>query len=61
LTERERTVLKYLPTLLNTADIAADLFITTNTVKSHQQSLYRKLAVNTRREAVDRARTLKLL
>ena len=61
LTERENAVLHYLPTMFKSAEIAADLFITVNTVKSHQQSLYRKLGVNTRRDAVDRARELNLL
>jgi LuxR family maltose regulon positive regulatory protein len=61
LTERELAVLTYLPTLLKAGDIAADLFVTVNTVKTHQQSIYRKLGVATRRDAVDRARELKLL
>lgn len=61
LTERELTVLSYLPTMLKSAEIATDLFVTTNTVKSHQQSIYRKLGVSTRRNAVDRARALRLL
>jgi LuxR family maltose regulon positive regulatory protein len=61
LTEREHAVLRYLPTMLKAGEIASDLFITVNTVKSHQQSLYRKLGVTTRREAVDRARDLNLL
>jgi LuxR family maltose regulon positive regulatory protein len=47
--------------MLKAGEIASDLFITVNTVKSHQQSLYRKLGVTTRREAVDRARDLNLL
>jgi LuxR family maltose regulon positive regulatory protein len=61
LTERELAVLSYLPTMLNSAEIAADLFVTANTVKSHQQSIYRKLGVNTRRNAVDKARILNLI
>ena len=61
LTERERAVLNYLPTMYKAGEIAADLFISVNTVKSHQQSLYRKLGVATRRAAVDRARDLNLL
>ena len=61
LTERELAVLTYLPTMLKAAEIAADLFVTVNTVKSHQRSIYRKLGVGSRREAVDRARGLKLL
>ena len=61
LTERERAVLRYLPTMLKSAEIASDLYVTINTVKSHQQAIYRKLGVNTRRDAVDMARTLNLL
>ncbi|HEY4993407.1 MAG TPA: LuxR C-terminal-related transcriptional regulator, partial [Nakamurella sp.] len=61
LTERELAVLTYLPTMLKSGEIAADLFVTVNTVKTHQRSIYRKLGVATRRDAVDRARHLKLL
>jgi LuxR family maltose regulon positive regulatory protein len=61
LTEREHVVLEYLPTMFKSAEIASDLFVTVNTIKSHQQSIYRKLGVTTRREAVDRARELNLI
>jgi LuxR family maltose regulon positive regulatory protein len=61
LTEREHAVLRYLPTMFKSAEIAADLFVSVNTVKSQQQSIYRKLGVTTRRGAVDRARALNLL
>ena len=61
LTERELAVLSYLPTMLKAAEIASDLFVTINTIKTHQQSIYRKLGVITRRDAVHRARDLKLL
>jgi LuxR family maltose regulon positive regulatory protein len=47
--------------MFKAAEIASDLYVTVNTVKSHQQSLYRKLGVSTRRAAVDRARELNLL
>jgi LuxR family maltose regulon positive regulatory protein len=47
--------------MLNSAEIASDLFVTAHTVKSHQQSIYRKLGVNTRRTAVDKARELNLI
>jgi LuxR family maltose regulon positive regulatory protein len=36
LTERELVVLSYLPTMLKTGEIAADLFVSVNTVKTHQ-------------------------
>jgi LuxR family maltose regulon positive regulatory protein len=61
LTERELIVLRYLPTMLKAAEIAKDLFVTVNTVKSHQRAIYRKLDVTTRRAAVERARDLSLL
>ena len=61
LTERELAVLVYLPTMFRAPEIAADLFVSVNTVKTHQRSIYRKLGVATRREAVERARSLKLL
>ena len=52
LSERELTVLRYLPTLLSSSEIAGELFVTVNTVKSHLKSIYRKLEVSSRREAV---------
>lgn len=61
LTERERQVLRYLATRLSIREIASELFLSVNTVKSHVQTIYRKLACNSRREAVDRARDLHLL
>jgi LuxR family maltose regulon positive regulatory protein len=61
LSERETTLLRYLPTTLSNREIAAELFVTTNTVKTHLRSIYRKLDVARRREAVERARELRLL
>ena len=61
LSERECAILRYLPTTLSNREIAAELFVTTNTVKTHLRSIYRKLDVARRREAVDRARDLRLL
>lgn len=61
LTERELIVLHYLPTMLKAGEIAKELYVTVNTVKSHMRAIYRKLGVATRREAVDRARALNLL
>ncbi|GIH10680.1 LuxR family transcriptional regulator [Rhizocola hellebori] len=61
ITEREAVVLRYLPTLLTMKDIAGELSVSPNTVKSHLRSLYRKLAVGNRREAVRHARKLGLL
>jgi LuxR family maltose regulon positive regulatory protein len=61
ITVRESIVLRYLPTLLTTEDIARELSISPNTVKSHLRHLYRKLAVGSRRDAVRQARRLGLL
>jgi LuxR family maltose regulon positive regulatory protein len=61
LTERELDVLRYLPTMLKNHDIAAEMYLSVNTVKAHLRSLYRKLGVTQRREAVERARELGLL
>ncbi len=58
LTERERIILMLLPTMMSNADIAAELFVSVNTVKTHLKSLYRKLGVDGRREAVLVAREL---
>src|SRR6202008_4944218 len=61
LSEREQAILRYLPTTLSNREIAAELFVTTNTVKTHLRSIYRKLDVARRREAVERARDLRLM
>ncbi|OHV38066.1 LuxR C-terminal-related transcriptional regulator [Pseudofrankia sp. EUN1h] len=61
LSERELAVLSYLPTMLTTAEIAAELYVSVNTVKTHLKSIYRKLDVARRRDAVHRARALHLL
>jgi LuxR family maltose regulon positive regulatory protein len=61
LSERERTILSYLETMLSTDEIAGELFLSTNTIKSHAKSIYRKLGVTRRRDAVLRARALRLL
>ncbi|HEX6024188.1 MAG TPA: LuxR C-terminal-related transcriptional regulator, partial [Solirubrobacter sp.] len=60
LSEREAMILRYLPTTLSNREIANELFVTTNTVKTHLRSIYRKLGVAGRREAVERARALRL-
>jgi LuxR family maltose regulon positive regulatory protein len=61
LTDRDRAVLPYLATHLKAGEIASDLYLSVNTVKSHQQAIYRKLGVSTRRDAVDRGRELGLI
>ena len=61
LSPRERAVLRYLPTMMSNQEIAAELFVSVNTVKTHLKAIYRKLDVQDRREAVRRARTMNLL
>ena len=52
LTDRERQILGYLRTTMTLAEIAGDLDLSVNTVKTHTRSLYRKLGVQNRRNAV---------
>ena len=61
LTERERAVLRFLATGMSTAEIAGELCVSINTVKTHLAAIYRKLPARKRREAVTRARELELL
>jgi LuxR family maltose regulon positive regulatory protein len=61
LTDRELQVLRLLDTLLALPEIAAELYVSVNTVKAHLKNLYRKLDVSSRRHAVDRGRELGLL
>ena len=61
LSPREQAVLRFLPTMMSNQEIAAELFVSVNTVKTHLKAIYRKLDVPDRREAVRRARSLELL
>ncbi|MGH3929533.1 MAG: LuxR C-terminal-related transcriptional regulator [Pseudonocardiaceae bacterium] len=61
LTDREEAVLRLLQGSLPLRDVAAQLFVTVNTVKSHTRLIYRKLGVSSRNEAIRRARELGLL
>ncbi len=61
LSGREREVLSLLSGMLSTAEVASELYISVNTVKTHLKSIYRKLAATHRGEAVRRARQLELL
>lgn len=58
--EAERAVLRLLTTDLTTREIASELFLSPNTVRSHTRALYRKLRVGSRAEAVARAGVLGL-
>jgi LuxR family transcriptional regulator, maltose regulon positive regulatory protein len=61
LTPAERHVLELLPTHLTADQIAARLFVSTNTVRTHMQALHRKLSAATRAETVTKAIALGLL
>jgi LuxR family maltose regulon positive regulatory protein len=61
LTDREQLVLRYLSSALSNAEIAAELYLSVNTVKTHQRRIYRKLGADGRRDAVRRAKELRLL
>ncbi|WP_370963382.1 LuxR C-terminal-related transcriptional regulator [Amycolatopsis sp. cg9] len=53
LTDRERSVLRLLPTQRSIDEIAQDLTVSPNTVKTHVRGIYAKLAVRSRRDAVE--------
>jgi LuxR family transcriptional regulator, maltose regulon positive regulatory protein len=61
LTEREREVLRHVSEMLNTAEVASEMYISINTVKTHLKSIFRKLAATHRSEAVRRAQQLELI
>jgi len=60
LTIRERVVLTHLDEDTTLTEIATHLFVSRNTVKSQVRSIYRKLGISTRGEAVVHARELGL-
>ena len=61
LTPAELRVLQFLPTHLSFPEIAAQVFVSPNTVKTQAQGVYRKLGVSSRREAVEQALAAGLL
>jgi LuxR family transcriptional regulator, maltose regulon positive regulatory protein len=61
LTQGEIRILHYLPTNLTAREIAGELYLSVNTVKTHFRHLYTKLGARTRTQAVERARSLGLL
>ena len=61
LTQSEVAVLRFLPSQMTNQEIAEALFLSINTVKTHLRSVYRKLAVTSRRQAIARGRQLELL
>jgi len=61
LSTRELAVLRLLASDLNGPDIARELMVSLNTVRSHTKSIYAKLGVNSRRTAVRQANNLNLI
>jgi LuxR family maltose regulon positive regulatory protein len=61
LTDRELSILRMLPGTASQREIGSALFLSINTVKGYAKSLYRKLDVTTRQEAVERGRALNLI
>jgi ATP/maltotriose-dependent transcriptional regulator MalT len=61
LSERELAILRMLGGTLSERDIGRELYLSHNTVHSHTRSIYRKLGVSSRAEAVERARSIGLL
>lgn len=61
LSDRELEVLRHLAQMRTSEEIAAEMFVSINTVKTHLKSIYRKLAVTRRGDAVRRAHQLDLL
>ena len=61
LSHSEIRVLRYLPTKLPGPEIADQLYLSVNTVKTHVRHVYDKLGAHRRHEAVEQARALGLL
>jgi LuxR family maltose regulon positive regulatory protein len=61
LSDRERTVLRYLVTAMSYREIADDLYVSVNTVKTHVKHIIRKLHADSRADAIRRARELRYL
>jgi LuxR family maltose regulon positive regulatory protein len=61
LTDRELSILRALPGTLSQREIGRELFLSVNTVKGYTKSLYRKLGVASRSDAVRRGRALGLI
>ena len=61
LSEAELRVVRYLPSNLKAPEIAGELYVSANTVRTHLRHIYAKLDAHSRAEAVERARELGLL
>jgi LuxR family maltose regulon positive regulatory protein len=58
--DRERVILAHLERGLTVTSIAREMYVSPNTIKTHLQRMYRKLGVNTRDEAIQKAHSLGL-
>jgi LuxR family transcriptional regulator, maltose regulon positive regulatory protein len=61
LTQKELEVLRLLATRLSRREIGERMYVSLNTVKTHQRAVYRKLGVDDRSAAITRARELGLV
>jgi LuxR family maltose regulon positive regulatory protein len=61
LSDAELRVVRYLPSNLTASEIASELIVSANTVRTHMRHIYAKLDAHTRSEAVARARELGLI
>jgi LuxR family transcriptional regulator, maltose regulon positive regulatory protein len=61
LTQGELRVLRYLASTLSATEIAAELYLSVNTVRTHMRHIYEKLGVRRRTDAIERASELGLL
>jgi LuxR family maltose regulon positive regulatory protein len=61
LTERELEVLRFMSGWLTTSEIADEMFLSINTIKSHMKSIYQKLGTNSKSETMRIAYHLDLI
>jgi LuxR family maltose regulon positive regulatory protein len=61
LTDREISILRALAGPLSQREIGRELYLSINTVKGYTKSLYRKLSVSSRGDAVERSRELGII
>jgi LuxR family maltose regulon positive regulatory protein len=61
LSDGETRILRYLPTNLSAPEIAGELSLSVNTIRTHTRHIYEKLGAHGRTEAVEQARALGLL
>jgi ATP/maltotriose-dependent transcriptional regulator MalT len=61
ITGREQSVLQLLPTSLTPREMASELYLSLNTIKTHTSAIYRKLGVRSRHAAIEEARRRQLI